>query len=189
MNARDVLHVPERSTMKRTKSSLLAFKLREVRNPPHACTPSRAACFPQPHPAASPVSIPRRASCAAASHPTDYPTRIATIAVSRRQRLRPLLRLAVAAHPRDVITTEACAAAKPCADRVAKYGDGVGRLLLLRVLHGQVTAPSFPGLAPPTPQPSSADDRWVAARREVRRGALGKLLVCGGSARLASVGV
>ena len=29
MNARDILHVPERSTMKRTKSSLLAFKLRE----------------------------------------------------------------------------------------------------------------------------------------------------------------
>ena len=38
MNARDVLHVPERSTMKRTKSSLLAFKLREVSIPPSART-------------------------------------------------------------------------------------------------------------------------------------------------------
>ena len=48
MNARDILQVPERSTMKRTKSSLLAFKLREVSNSAGARTDT-SACIPEQH--------------------------------------------------------------------------------------------------------------------------------------------
>ena len=94
MNARDTVHVPERSTMKRTKSSLLAFKLREVS--------TRSARGRAPAFLSSTCRCIALCQAVAATRAQALSTRLIThpmsrrLAVSRRQGQCPVLRPAAA---------------------------------------------------------------------------------------------